>query len=170
MTHYFGDTLESSFLKACRWLDTCGKNGITLRPSPTMLRAMSEFPTPKNHSDVFLVWPWKSCAYVFCMTDKKLPFLLKPTTTFYWGDNLQRLFNESKMKILDGIEYGVRIFDKTKPACLATDCSKSGIGFRLFQKQCKAAQEQIHFVAMVVAGRSCWSVVVSPTQRNHATP
>ena len=31
---------------------------------------------------------------------------------------------------------GVRIFDKSKPTCLATDWSKVGIGFWLFQKHC----------------------------------
>ena len=136
----------SSFFQACRWLDTCGKNGITqntsifvfrkdtveflgfkitpddnLQPSPTMLRAISEFPTPKNLTDVR---SWfglvNQVAYAFSMTDKMLPFreLLKPITTFYWDDNLQRLFKESKTKILVGIEHGVRIFDKIKPTCL----------------------------------------------------
>ena len=34
------------------------------------------------------------------------------------------------------IEEGVHIFDKSKPTCLATDWSKTGIGFWLFQKHC----------------------------------
>ena len=34
-------------------------------------------------------------------------------------------------------EDGVRIFDKSKPTCLATYWSKTGIGYWLFQKHCK---------------------------------
>ena len=54
-----------------------------------------------------------------------LPFrdILKPATSFHWDDSL---FTE--------IINGVRIFDKTKPTCLATDRSRHGIGFWLFQK------------------------------------
>ena len=37
---------------------------------------------------------------------------------------------------MKGIEKGNRTFDKSKPTCLATDWSKSGIGFWLFQKHC----------------------------------
>ena len=33
----------------------------------------------------------------------------------------------------------MRIFDKTKPTCLATDWSKDGIGFWLFQKHCRCS-------------------------------
>ena len=43
----------------------------------------------------------------------------------------------SKEVIISEIEEGVHIFDKFKPTCLATDWSKHGIGFWLFQKHCK---------------------------------
>ena len=38
--------------------------------------------------------------------------------------------------IIEEIEEGVHIFDKSKPMCLATDWSKTGVGFWLFQKNC----------------------------------
>ena len=38
--------------------------------------------------------------------------------------------------IVSEISDGVKIFDKTKPTCLATDWSRHGIGFWLFQKYC----------------------------------
>ena len=59
-----------------------------------------------------------------------LPFrqLLKSGTTFNWDSELNQLFEESKSTIIGEIEEGVRIFDKSKPTCLATDWSKSGIG------------------------------------------
>ena len=67
-----------------------------------------------------------------------LPFreLLKSKTPFYWDDHLNTPFEESKIKIITEIEDGVRIFDKSKPTCLATDWSKVGLGFWLFQKHC----------------------------------
>ena len=39
--------------------------------------------------------------------------------------------------IISEIEEGVRIFDKTKPTCLATDWSKTSVGFWLLQKHCQ---------------------------------
>ena len=62
---------------------------------------------------------------------------LKPGTTFTWNDDMQSLFEESKSVIISDIEEGVRIFDASRPTCLATDWSKTGKGFWLFQKHCK---------------------------------
>ena len=39
--------------------------------------------------------------------------------------------------IIGEIKEGVCIFEKSKPTCLATDWSKTGIGFWLFQKHCR---------------------------------
>eukprot|EP00111_Clytia_hemisphaerica_P013723 TCONS_00040375-protein len=49
---------------------------------------------------------------------------------------LGRFFEESKQTIVDEVKNGVRIFDKSKPTCPATDWSKLGIGYWLFQKHC----------------------------------
>ncbi|VDI76071.1 Hypothetical predicted protein [Mytilus galloprovincialis] len=57
-------------------------------------------------------------------------------TPFFWDEHINKLFEESKAAIISEIEEGVRIFDKSKPTCLATDWSKTGIGFWLFQKHC----------------------------------
>ena len=48
------------------------------------------------------------------------------------------MFIASKSKILGEIELGVQIFDKKKTTCIATDWSKTGIGFWLFQKHCES--------------------------------
>ena len=52
------------------------------------------------------------------------------------SNSLQEAFEQSKLNITKEIEKGVRIFDKSKPTCLATDWSKHEIGFWLFQKHC----------------------------------
>ena len=83
-------------------------------------------------------------SYAYTITDHMLPFhqLLKPGTPFHWNDTLNQLFKESKAVIASEIKKGVRIFDKSKPTCLATDWSKSGIGFWLFQKHCECASKK----------------------------
>ena len=76
--------------------------------------------------------------YAFSMAERMLPFrnLLKPATMFHWDGSLNQLFEESKTVIVSEISDGVKIFDKTKPTCLATNWSRHGIGFWLFQKHC----------------------------------
>ena len=72
------------------------------------------------------------------MTKHMEPFrqFLKPNIQFRWDTELESLFSESKQVIVSEINKGVRMFDKSKPTCLATDWSKTGIGFWLFQKHC----------------------------------
>ena len=67
-----------------------------------------------------------------------LPFkeLLKPGTKFTWNNSLNQLFEESKCAIVSEIEEDIRIFNPSKPTCLATDWAKTGVGFWLFQKCC----------------------------------
>ena len=162
-TLIWADNLKENFFQACNWLDICGRNGITLnpekfvfgqetvefagfeitpdsvRPCKKFLQAIMDFPTPRNITDIR---SWfgliNQVSYTFSMTDRLLPFrdFLKPGNPFYWNDHLSELLEESKRVIISEIEEGVRIFDKTKPTCLATDWSKVGIGFWLFQKHC----------------------------------
>ena len=163
-TLLWADDLEHSFFQACSWLDICGKNGITLnpekfvfgqdtvefagfeitldsvRPCKKYLQAIMDFPTPRNITDIR---SWfglvNQVSYAFSMTARMAPFrqLLKHGAPFHWDNHLNSLFEESKMVIVSEIEEGVQIFDKTKPTCLATDWSKVGIGFWLFQKHCQ---------------------------------
>ena len=159
----WADTMADSFFQAAEWLDVCGRNGIVLnpnkftfgadvvdfagfeittdsvRPCQKYLQAILDFPTPTNITDVR---SWfglvNQVSYAFSMTAKMLPFrqLLKPSTPFVWTPALQSAFDESKAVITSEIEDGVRIFDPSKPTCLATDWSKNGIGFWLLQKHC----------------------------------
>ena len=159
----WSNSIEESFFQACNWLETCGRNGIILnpdkfvfaqdavefagfeitsdsvRPCSRYLDAILGFPSPKNITDMR---SWfglvNQVSYAFSMTDRMQAFrqLLKPGTPFRWDDKLECLFQESKAVIVNEIEHGVQIFDKNKPTCLATDWSKNGIGFWLFQKHC----------------------------------
>ena len=162
-TLLWSDTIQDCFFQAAQWLDICGRNGITLNPDKftfaqdvvefaefeitrdivhpcnRFFRAITEFPTPTNITDVrswFGLLNQVPCA--FSIAEWMLPFggLLKPAAPFCWDDNLDRLFEESKTVITTEIANGVKIFDKIKLTCLATDWSRDGIGFWLFQKHC----------------------------------
>ena len=108
-----------------------------------MLRAITDFPTPKNITDVR---SWfglvNQVSYAFSMKETMLPFreLLKAKIPFVWSDELQEAFENSKLHIVKEIENGVKIFDKSKPTCLATDWSKTGVGFWLYQKHCSCPE------------------------------
>ena len=157
------DNIEESFFQAVKWLDICGNNGIVLNPekfqfgrttvefagfeiTPTTVRpcaryleAIQHFPTPQNITDVR---SWfgliNQVSYAFASAERLQPFreVLKKDTRFQWTDELERLFQESKALIISEIHQGVEIFDKARPTCLATDWSKDGLGFWLFQKHC----------------------------------
>ena len=160
----WADTIAESFFQAAQWLDICGRNGITLNPHKfafcqkevefagftiTMdsvhpcqkyLKAILDFPTPRNITDVR---SWfglvNQVSYAFSMADRMLPFrqLLKPGNAFAWNADLEEAFTASKQIIEKEIEKGVSIFDKSKATCIATDWSKDGIGFWMFQKHCR---------------------------------
>ena len=66
---------------------------------------------------------------------------MKPKSPFYWDDQLQQLFEESKEGIIQDIQQGVKIFDKGRKTCLTTDWSKEGIGLFLLQKHCACPGE-----------------------------
>ena len=112
----------------------------SVRPCAKYLRAINDFPTPRNITDIR---SWfglvNQVSYAFSMADCMLPFrqLLKPGNTFTWNASLEEAFQASKDMITKEIETGVKIFDKTKPTCIATDWWKDGIGFWMFQKHCK---------------------------------
>jgi len=157
------DSIEQSFFQAVEWLDLCGKNGIILNPSkfkfakttvdfagfeitPTtvqpcarFLEAIQNFPRPQTITDIR---SWfgliNQVSYAFAAAERMLPFrdLLKQGKRLEWTERLTKLFEESKAIIINEIHHGVEIFDKSKPTCLATDWSKNGIGFWLFQKHC----------------------------------
>lgn len=164
-TLIWGDSIAEAFWRTVEWLDMCGKHGITLnadkftfarrtvefagfeitpdavRPSRAFLQSITEFPTPKNLTDV-RAWfgVVNHVAYSFAMADVMLPFreLLQPGR-FKWTDELQALFDMSKRTIVEEVTKGVQIFETDRPTVLATDWSRTGIGFWLLQKYCACA-------------------------------
>ena len=162
-TLLWANDIEQSFTKTVQYLDLCGHNGIILnptkftfaadevefagfnitqtnvRPCDKYLRAIQNYPTPRNLTDIR---SWfglvNQVSYTFSKAKIMEPFreLLKPDSKFEWTDDLDRAFEASKTTIIKEIEEGVKIFEKSRTTCLATDWSKSGIGFWLLQKHC----------------------------------
>ena len=162
--------ISSAFHQAAEWLEICAENGITLnprkfrfamdevefagfnitrtevRPCTKFLESITDFPTPTSITDIRAWFGLiNQVAYAFSMTSTMLPFrnLLKPSTPFRWTDELARSFADSKRVICEHIREGVTIFDKDRPTCLATDWSKDGIGYWLFQKHCQCPSREI---------------------------
>ena len=111
-----------------------------VRPCSRYLEAIRDFPRPRNVTDVRSGFGLvNQVAYAFSMAERMQPFrkLLLHGVRFEWSPELENVFRESKEEIVQEIERGVRIFDKSKPICLATDWSKEGVGFWLFQKHCQ---------------------------------
>ena len=162
-TLLWANDTKQSFFKTAQYLELCGKNGIILNPKKfkfaadevefagfnitrtnmrlchKYLRAIQDYPIPKNLTDIR---SWfglvNQVSYSFSKAKIMEPFraLLKPDSKFEWTDELDRAFKTSKITIVQEIEDGVKIFDKSRTTCLATDWSKSGIGFWLLQKHC----------------------------------
>ncbi|KAK3788810.1 hypothetical protein RRG08_029257 [Elysia crispata] len=184
----WADTLEESFHQTVQWLDICGRHGIILnpekfvlgsdvvefsgfeitpdcvRPSNNHSKAIRDFPTPANITDIR---SWfgliNQVSFAFSMADKMLPFreLLKPGTPFKWDDNMNS-FEESKNIIIAEIEKDVQIFDAQRPTCLATDWSKTGIGFWLLQKHCSCLSKE------PFCCRTGWKVTLVGSRFTHA--
>ena len=96
--------------------------------------------------------------------------LLKPVTPLHSDDNLEQLFEESKTAITTEIANGMKIFNQTKPTCLASDWSRDGICFWLFQKYCLCPSTD-HFCC-----RHGWKITLvgsrftHPAESNRYTP
>ena len=163
-TCMWADSIEEAFYQTCHWLDLCARNGITLnpkkfqfaedtvefagmtvtptniKPSMKFLDSIRHFPTP---ADISGARAWfglvNQGAYAFSMAKQMKAFrhLLKPSTKFDWTDELDALFHQSKVVVIEEMKEGVRLFEPSRTTCLSTDWSVDGIGFLMKQKYCK---------------------------------
>ena len=182
------ENIEKSFYQACEFLTLCGNNGIILNPNkfqfaqdivdfagfqitPThvqpsrkYLEAILDFPQPK---DLTGIRSWfglvNQSSYAFSMADKMAPFreLLKPGNPFYWDDQLQQLFQQSKNEIVKAVQNGVKLFDPTRKTALSSDWSRIGTGFSLIQKHCNCNSDTPHCCA------DGWKLVFAGSQFNN---
>ena len=162
--------MEASFWHTLEYISRCASNGVVFNPNkfvfgsnkvdfagftidengykPTakMLSAIKDFPTPTNITGVR---SWfglvNQVAYAFAQSSAMAPFrdLLKEKgTRFFWDDNLDSLFKQSKRVIVEQVQEGVKSFELHRATCLSTDWSKNGVGFLLQQKHCSCPLEK----------------------------
>ena len=85
-------------------------------PCCKFLDAIARFLTSKN---IHGIRSWfgliNQVSYAFASSEKLQPFrhLLQPNTLFMWSNQLDGLFRESKSDIIQEIENGISISDKT---------------------------------------------------------
>ena len=156
-------TIAENFWHTCEYITLCGKNGVifnpkklvfardtiefagfdvtldSLKPTRRMLDAIQNFPAPTNIKGVRAWFGLvNQVAYAFANSQLMAPFreLLRKDTTFYWDNALNSVFEQSKKKIVESVIEGVKMFSIDRTTCLATDWSRTGIGFFLLQKYC----------------------------------
>ena len=111
----------------------------SVKPASSMLQAIKEFPAPTNITQMRSFFGLvNQVSFAFSMKDTMAPLreLLWPSAEFYWNEGLQKLFEEAREEIVTKVEAGVKMFEMDKVTCLATDWSKEGVGFFMFQKNC----------------------------------
>ena len=111
------------------------------RPPARIIEAIKNFPKPEKVTDIR---SWfglvNQVAYTFYQAEVMEPFrelLSGKRRVWSWDETLTDVFNKSKEAIVDQIREGVHNFSINRATCLATDWSKTGIGFTLSQKHCQ---------------------------------
>ena len=188
-TCMWAKTVEEAFFQTCEWLNLCAENGITLnpnkfqfaqdtvdfagltitptnvKPSSKFLDSIAKFPTPK---DISGARAWfglvNQGAFAFSVAKHMRPFrhLLKPSTKFEWTSELDQIFQKSKEVIIKAIQDGVRLFQPSRPTCLTTDWSVSGIGYLLMQKYCTCVKRS------PVCCKEGWKLCLAGSRFTHA--
>ena len=118
-----------------------GLDGI--KPAKKYYAAVNDFPRPVTLSDIRSFFGLvEQVAYTFYSSEVMAPFreLLKPGNAvkgkIHWDDNMEEMFKSAKVKIIEAMEEGVRMFDPRLPTAVGSDWSKTGIGHTLSQKHC----------------------------------
>ena len=100
-----------------------------------------------------MVWPRKPNIIRLCPGPRHVTISRTKRGPFYWDGALETVFQESKKQIVESIEEGVRTFEVNRQTWLATDWSKTGIGFTLSQKHCDCIERNDPF-----CGENHWKV------------
>ncbi|GBO40120.1 Retrovirus-related Pol polyprotein from transposon 17.6 [Araneus ventricosus] len=108
-----------------------------IKIDPDKIKAVQNFPTPKNIQDVksFLGLCSYYCRFIkdFCHRARPLQVLLKNNYKFMWAELQEEAFGDLKSALIS--EPILSLFDETAPTELHTDASGYGIGAVLVQQQ-----------------------------------
>jgi len=130
-----------------------------LRPSATKLRAIKEYPIPRNEHEVrrFMGLASFFRRFVPRFAEKARPLteLTKKNIPFIWGNDEQHTFEEIKGNLV--CEPVLKLFDATKETELHTDASSLGLAGMLMQKDDAGHLHLVH----------CFSKKTSDTEANY---
>ena len=129
------ESIKSAFFHAWDYLTLCANRGIVINkekfkfcrdeiefaglqisntgvcPAPTLLSAIADFPVPQNITDAR---SWfgliNQVSWAHATSSAMAPFrdLIKPKNKFYWDQNLDKIFKESKRQLISQVQAGVQ--------------------------------------------------------------
>ncbi|CAI6370258.1 unnamed protein product [Macrosiphum euphorbiae] len=130
-----------------------------VRPGVVKLRAIEEFPKPKNEHEVrrFMGLASFFRRFVPKFAEKARPIteLTRKETKFKWGPEQQSAFEQIKLDLLS--EPVLQLFDATRPTELHTDASCNGLAGMLLQRDESGELRLVH----------CYSKKTSETERRY---
>ena len=94
-----------------------------------------------------MVWIGQSTGTIYCYFCYNGTIQIpSETNTSSWqirvlDDELQRIFEDTKLKLCDLVEKGLSFYDVHKQTAVVTDWSRAGIGFVICQKHCKCPDD-----------------------------
>ena len=120
---------ESKFQFCCRTVDFAGLSisPTAVQPCQRLITAIRDFPRP---TDITKARAWfglvNQVQWAYANSPAMAPFreLVKPKTVFAWNDELERLFNEAKNRIINQVKDGVKSLKLVKTGkfdCLPLD-------------------------------------------------
>jgi len=121
-----------------------------LRPGPTKLQAIREFPTPQNEHDVrrFMGLANFFRRFVPKFSEKarailtNLTNLTRKGVAFRWSETEKQAFEQIKSSLLN--EPVLALFDATRPTELHTDASSLGLAGMLLQEDDSGKLSLVH--------------------------
>ena len=159
----YDPNIENNFFSTYDYLVLCRDNGITLnkpkfqfcqlsvefaglritdsgiKPSDKIISAIKNFKKPttiKQARAWFGLVAQISWTYSTSEFMQPLRNLVKKNSKFLWDATLDKIFEDSKQKLVECSIEGIQTYDLTKPTCLQTDWSREGIGYLLLQQNC----------------------------------
>ena len=162
-TILWDDSIEENFFRVCEFITKCAAAGcifspkkfqfaleqvdflgftITkdgIKPQAQFIENIRSFPAPKCITDVRAWFGLvNQISYTFAQAPIMEPMrkLLSTKIPFFWSEQLDEIFEKSKIEVIAQCEKGVRSFKLNAPTALATDWSKLAVGCWLTQKQC----------------------------------
>ena len=132
--------INSNKFKFCR--ETVEYAGLIItptgiEPSPIILAAIKNFPSPKNVTNARAWFGFiNQASWTYAVSTLMQPFgdLIKSNTPFYWDDQFEDLFQKSKLELINCVKQCIQAFDCDRLTLLQPDWSKEGIGYLLLQK------------------------------------